>query len=86
MKVGKPIAVVLVVVISGGVMEKLVGSALDGTGHDSTAISADAGPFGGTIVAEQPTGGYIALGPRQRVEPTARRAYLGGSISDYWFS
>ena len=55
---------------------------LDGTGRDSSMIAADAGSAGGTILHAQEQGGYVALGPRQRVEPSVRR-YLGGPIGDY---
>lgn len=73
------------VVSLGGALERTTASALAGTGHDSSAIAADAGPLGGTLVLEQAERGYIALGIRQRVEPTARRPayYRGGSFSDY---
>jgi hypothetical protein len=65
-----------------GASEEITMQTLDGTGRESGMIAADAGLAGGTVVHAQEQGGYVALGPRQRVEPTVRR-YLGGSAGDY---
>jgi hypothetical protein len=82
MDVGRPIAVGLAGLSLLGAEERIIAWALDGAGGDSSSITADAGPLSGTILPEQAEGGYVALGPRQRVDPIARR-YHGGSFSDY---
>lgn len=81
MRVGKPIAIGLAGLSLLGAEERITAWSLDGAGLDSSSITADAGPLGGTILHEQAKGGYVALGPRQRVDVIARR-YHGGAI-DY---